>query len=227
MTMRPSQCAGAVFVVLALYASRAYLRVMDVAQNQPPLPVLSEFTPPIQPVLTPLTVGPLTTIQPNTANLPGSISRTPPQSTPEEAVKPAKPKSRRTGMTAEADALKLLGRSESIQVIRRPSPRKDPQLDELIRRAEATAGQEIYPAAIATARTLKQTPKVQCLQITPSENPRVEEIADILGAPTRTKTDPTNPSITWHHYFWLDFGITDGKVVKLQINCLLVPATGS
>ncbi len=150
---------------------------------------------------------------------------------PSKAATTKKPKPHRspTEPAAEVDALKLLGHALDAGVTTRKSPVRDPKLDELTRRAPSLAGKDLYPDAIEFARQLKRSVRSEFLVITPSKNPTIEEVTDLLGDPTRTEADATTvpgQRLTWHRYFWLDFGTVGGKVVKVRLNCLMTPVGG-
>jgi hypothetical protein len=147
---------------------------------------------------------------------------------PAKATLTKKPKPHRspTEPAAEVDVLKLLGHAVSVKANILRSPRKDPQQDALVRNAEKLEGRAIYPGAIEQARQAKESHKIQSLTITTSQNPTIEQIIDLLGDPIRTKPDASNASLKWHIYFWLEFGVESGKVVKVKINCLMTPSSG-
>jgi hypothetical protein len=133
-----------------------------------------------------------------------------------------------TEPAAEVDALKLLGRAVEVRIVRR-SVGKDTKLDELVHSAQALTGKDIYPGAVEKSREMKSSIKVQYLSIVPSQNVPIEQIVDLLGDPFKTKADTTTipgQALTWHLYHWLEFGTVDGKVVKVRVNCLMMPSLG-
>ena len=67
------------------------------------------------------------------------------------------------------------------------------------------------------------------LVITTEKSPPIEQIIELLGDPRSTEADtaaPRGQRVTWHHYFWLDFGTVGGKVVSVRLNCLMTPNYG-
>ena len=110
--------------------------------------------------------------------------------------------------------------------VARRANQKDSRLDELVRGTRRLVGKDVYPGAIETARELKKSLKVQHLAITPSANPAMSEIIELLGDPIWIKPDAGQASLKWQHYHWIDFGVEEGKVVKVRINCLMIPGIG-
>ncbi|HEY1375263.1 MAG TPA: hypothetical protein VGF55_00625 [Gemmataceae bacterium] len=150
---------------------------------------------------------------------------------PAKAATAKKPKPHRspTEPAAEVDALKLLGHVLDAKVTTRHSNARDPKLDALVRRAPSVAGQDVYPAAIEFARQLKTSIRAEYLVITPSKNPSIGEVTELLGDPNRTESETTTipgQKLTWHRYFWLDFGVVAGRVMRVRLNCLMTPVGG-
>jgi hypothetical protein len=121
------------------------------------------------------------------------------------------------------EMLQKLGSIRDIKVVPRPG-KKDSEAARKL--ASELAGKPLYPDMIRAALQCKGQSDVWDFLITPSATISVDEMTDAM-TDTRMRRDDsrTFPGLTvkWYSYFWLEFGIVDGKVQKIRVHCQTMP----
>jgi hypothetical protein len=121
------------------------------------------------------------------------------------------------------EVLTKLGDIKDIIVVPRPG-RKDSEATRKL--AAELAGKPLYPDMIEAALQCKGPSEVWDFLITSNATMSVDEMTDIM-TDTRMRRDDsrTFPGLTvkWYSYFWLEFGIVEGKVQKIRIHCQSMP----
>ena len=143
----------------------------------------------------------------------------------DQAAKEKKPSSS-PAPRREVEALQLLGQARDVHVTTRQSSKIDSRLPGRISKAKALAGKDLYPGIVEAARQLKKSNQTEYLIVTPTQNPPIGQITEIMGETRFTKTDTaTMPGkkLTWYSYFWLEFGAVAGRVRNVRVRCFLVP----
>lgn len=51
----------------------------------------------------------------------------------------------------------------------------------------------------------------------------VKQIAETLGPEWSSAQDPNDSSIIWRKYDWVEFGVSDDRLVCVAVNCLKIP----
>ena len=147
---------------------------------------------------------------------------------PSKALKKPKPRPA-NAPPRQVDALQRLGNVVDVKVVPYPAAKRDAKFEALVKTADEAVGKPLHPDLIETARKVREGQKVLELIVTTSRSIPVDELTDIMGGTRFIHDDATTFSGTalkWYVYYWLEFGVADGKVQKVRVHCQSVPRTG-